>query len=113
MSLEEVKLLIGIDDNSQDELLKLIIRNVEQQLLGRLQEDEDTVIEVIPSTLDYIVTEVAVVRYNRLGSEGKTQESVEGFSSTYADSDFLGYETAIERYLNLIRIPKRGVLRFL
>lgn len=110
MSLQDVKTLIGIDDNSKDDVLNLIIRNVELQLLGRFQELELT---AIPETLDYIVTEVAVVRYNRLGSEGKSQESVEGFSSTYSNNDFMAYESAIESYLDLYRPSKKGVIRFI
>lgn len=110
MSLQDVKTLIGIDDNSKDDVLNLIIRNAELQLMGRFQELELT---AIPEKLEYIVTEVAVVRYNRLGSEGKTQESVEGFSSTYSNNDFMAYESAIESYLNRYRPSKKGVIRFI
>lgn len=110
MSLQDVKTLIGIDDNSKDDVLSLIIRNAELQLMGRFQELELT---AIPEALEYIVTEVAVVRYNRLGSEGKSQESVEGFSSTYMNNDFMAYESAIDSYLNHYRPSKKGVIRFI
>lgn len=110
MSLQDVKTLIGIDDNSKDDVLNLIIRNVELQLMGRFQELE---LNTIPETLEYIVTEVAVIRYNRLGSEGKSQESVEGFSSTYTNNDFMAYESAINYYLDLYRPSKKGVIRFI
>ena len=110
MSLQDVKTLIGIDDNSKDDVLSLIIRNAELQLMGRFQELELT---AIPEALDYIVTEVSIIRYNRLGSEGKSQESVEGFSSTYTNNDFTAYESAIESYLNSFRKPQKGVIRFI
>lgn len=110
MSLQDVKTLIGIDDNSKDDVLSLIIRNAELQLMGRFQELE---VVAIPEALEYIVTEVSIIRYNRLGSEGKSQESVEGFSSTYTNNDFMAYESAIESYLNSFRKSQKGVIRFI
>ena len=35
--------------------------------------------ETIPDRLEYIVEEVAVKRFNRVGAEGMSQESVDGF----------------------------------
>lgn len=110
MSLQDVKTLIGIDDNSKDDVLSLIIRNAELQLMGRFHELELT---AIPESMEYIVTEVSIIRYNRLGSEGKSQESVEGFSSTYTNNDFMAYESAIESYLNSFSKPQKGVIRFI
>lgn len=34
--------------------------------------------ETIPDRLEYIVEEVAVKRFNRVGAEGMSQESVDG-----------------------------------
>lgn len=112
MSLQDVKTLLGIHDNSRDDLLNLIIQNAETQLLGRLQVTDVPVIEVPPS-LQYIIPELVVRRYNRIGSEGMSSESVEGHSVTYQDNDFLPYEFEIDRFLNTIRRPKTGVVRFL
>ena len=73
--LEEVKLLLGIEDDSRNELLELLIRNAETQLIGRLDE---LVLDppVVPEPLAYIVVELVVARYNRIGAEGASSQSV-------------------------------------
>lgn len=112
MSLQDVKTLLGIHDDSRDDLLNLIIRNAERQLLGRLVVNDIPSL-VVPPELDYIITELAIMRYNRIGAEGAKSESVEGKSVTYNDNDFLQFESAIADYLNRFNLPKKGVVRFL
>lgn len=107
MSLQDVKLLLGIKDDSRDDLLNLLIDNAQTQLLGRLQ-----VLDEVPPSLEYIVPELVVRRYNRIGSEGMSSETVEGHSATYDDNDLLAYEFEIDRFLNTIRKPKTGIVRF-
>lgn len=107
MSLQDVKTLLGIADFDLDDKLTLIISMVERQLLARLDAEE------VPTELDYIVTEVAIMRFNRLGSEGMASESVEGHSVTYGNTDFNAYESQIEAYLNKTRVPTRGIVRFI
>ena len=41
--------------------------------------------------LDYIVTEVSIIRYNRIGSEGFQSHTVEGESVGFLNSDFDSY----------------------
>ena len=62
----------SINDNVQDELLKRIIDNTEKRLISILPID----IEEVPDRLGYIVEEVAVKRFNRVGAEGMTQEKM-------------------------------------
>lgn len=112
MSLQDVKLLLGIKDNSRDDLLNLLISNAQTQLLGRLQV-LDVPILAIPPSLEYIIPELVVRRYNRIGSEGMSSETVEGHSATYDDNDLLAYEFEIDRFLNTIRKPKTGIVRFI
>lgn len=112
MSLNDVKTLLAIESNELDELLDLIIGNAERQLLGRLTVG-DVQFQAVPDELQWIVTEVAVIRYNRIGSEGMSSESVEGHSASYRDNDFGPYEADIERWLDRFAVPKKGVVRFL
>lgn len=112
MSLEDVKTLLGIEGTDRDDLLNLIIQNAERQLLGRLVVS-DVQFQAVPDDLQWIVTEVAVIRYNRIGSEGMSSESVEGYSASYRDNDFAPYEADIERWLGRFQTPKKGVVRFL
>ncbi|MEJ7269535.1 phage head-tail connector protein, partial [Staphylococcus epidermidis] len=75
-TLENVKMLLSIDDDKQDELLKIIINNTEKRLISLLPLET----EEIPERLEYIVEEVSVKRFNRVGAEGMTQESIDGRS---------------------------------
>ncbi|MCG1702539.1 phage head-tail connector protein [Staphylococcus epidermidis] len=85
--LENVKKLLSINDDKQDELLEIIISNTEKRLISLLPVD----IEEVPDRLEYIVEEVAVKRFNRVGAEGMTQESVDGHSNTFQNNDFDEY----------------------
>ena len=67
----------------------------------------------IPEALAYIVVEVAVARFNRIGSEGMSSHSVEGESISFSDDDFAGYKADIEAYLDEQSGTKRGRVRFL
>lgn len=106
--LDKIKLLLGMDGNELDEQLELILSNTGERLkllLGGVSE--------IPEALAYIVVEVAVARFNRIGSEGMSSHSVEGESISFSDDDFAGYKADIEAYLDEQSGTKRGRVRFL
>ena len=106
MSLEYVKQLTG--DNPQ---VEAIYNAIAERLLIRLDETE------IPLSLEYVVDEATIRRFNRIGSEGMKSESVEGHSVTYIDGDELApYESAIIAYLEAQEPEpprKPGVVYFL
>ena len=105
MSLDYVKSLTG--DNPQ---VEAIYNAIAERLLIRLDETE------IPLSLEYVVDEATIRRFNRIGSEGMKSESVEGQSVTYIDGDELApYESAIVAYLEAQEpepVYKPGVLYF-
>ena len=105
--LDKVKLLLGIDDNVQDELLQLIIEMTERQFLLYVGEDE------IQMKYDFIIIEVAIKRYNRLGNEGMEQVSVEGHNIRFSTYDFDEYAKYIEDVENDIHAERRGRVKFL
>ena len=89
MSLDYVKQLTG--DNPQ---VEAIYNAIAERLLIRLDETK------VPLSLEYVVDEATIRRFNRIGSEGMKSESVEGHSVTYIDGDELApYESAIVAYL--------------
>lgn len=91
---EDVKILLGITDDKQDELLAVIERQTEEHLKSYGKIDGG-----IPPQLAFIVTEVMIKRYNRIGSEGVKRKSVEGHSEEYFDrSDFAEYDAIIAAY---------------
>jgi len=63
--------------------------------------------------MDYIILEVSVIRYNRIGSEGLSAHSVEGESLSWSDNDFSGYMDDIRAYLDSLAEVKKGKVKFL
>lgn len=107
--LNELKMMLGIgsDDTSMDDMLKLIISAVTARLKVLLGGVEP------PDSLNYIIREVCIIRYNKIGSEGMTSHTVEGESHTFTDSDFAGYMDDIQAYLETQKVSAKGRVRFL
>jgi hypothetical protein len=92
-----VAMMLGVADSMTEELASKIAQCVETaraRLLVRIEADE------VPEKLAYIVREVAVKRYNRIGSEGTSSHSVEGESMSWANDDFAEFAGEINAYLS-------------
>ena len=107
--LDNLKIMLGIaaDDTALDAQLNLIITTTQKRLKALLGGIEP------PADLDHIILEVAVIRFNRIGSEGLTSHSVEGESLTFGDSDFNCFADEIQAYLDTQKENGRGKVRFL
>lgn len=111
MSLETVKTLT----QGNELQLAVIYTQTEQRLLNRLNRSLANV-EYVPIQLEYIVDEVTIIRFNRIGDEGMKVSSVEGKSSTYDGTNLSMFEREIQDYIDLVTpiVPsKAGILRFL
>lgn len=107
--LDNLKLMLGIDknDNDQDDKLNLIISNTTSRLkllLGGIEP---------PEALNHIILEVAIIRFNKIGSEGMASHSVEGESNNYTEDDFAAFNDEIQAYLDTQKESNRGKVRFL
>lgn len=105
--LEDLKQMLDITGNALDAKLTLIIDSATARLttlLGGIKP---------PDSLSYIILEVSIARFNRIGSEGLTSHSVEGESLSFADSDFAAFSEDIQIFLESQRESTRGRLRFL
>lgn len=93
-----IKVLLGINDNLQDDLLNVITETVIRQLSNRLLEHPLP----IPEELSYIIQEVAVMRFNRIGSEGFKSDDKADHKITFYDArdDFRPFLSDIEDYNN-------------
>lgn len=91
--LEDVKTIIGIEDNKQDKQLEKLIDLTEKRLLAFLPSE----VTEVPKRLSFIVEEVAVKRYNRVGAEGMSSETLDGHSTKFQDDDFEEFMVFIER----------------
>jgi hypothetical protein len=81
--LEQVLILLGISDPTEEvtSLLNTIISMTSQRLQLRLG------VSAVPSELEYIVVEVSIVRFNRIGSERLSSHNVEGESMSWNNED--------------------------
>lgn len=101
--------VLKLINGSLEEKLTIIISNTEKQLLNMLyaatinNSDVET-IYTIPDNLDYIVTEVSLIRLGRIGSEGISSESVGGNNVHYMlpSTDFDSYKVVIKNYVDVV-----------
>lgn len=89
--LEKIKLLLGVDDEVV--LLETIVGLTESKVLSRINE------KVVPPELEFIIVEASIARYNRMGSEGISSESVDGRTQSY-ESDLGPYEQILSDYVS-------------
>lgn len=88
--VERIKLLLNVSD--EDNLINELIELTKSKVLSYIGEKE------IPSELEFIVIELTVSRYNRIGSEGIKSESVDGRVQSY-ESDLESYYTVLDKYI--------------
>ena len=110
MIIEDVKTLIGLNEDEIDIVLEtkleVIIDSVKARLKARLGGIEP------PEEMDYIITEASVKRFNQIGSEGITSHSVDGESTKYDADIFAGFEDDIQNFLDSLQ-NRKGKVRFL
>jgi hypothetical protein len=95
------------NDESRDELLELLYGYAEARfglILDRARKLNGIVLAEgeaeIPEELVWILDEVTVKRFNRIGSEGMSSESVAGHSIAFDADAFCEYATIIDDYFN-------------
>ena len=98
--IDKTKTLLGILDDQQDKVLSTI-----QEL--PVAQFQTLTGAIVPSDLSWVIVEVMVKRYNRLGSEGLLSQSAEGLSMTFDSSDFEAYASILAKRFKPAR--KSGV----
>lgn len=107
--LDKIKDLLGITANETDKdtTLRTIVSLTTARLKVLLGGVEP------PEELDYIIIDVSIRRFNRIGSEGVTSHTVEGESMSFADNDFDVFADDIQAFLNLQKSSRIGKVRFI
>lgn len=110
--LEQIITLLKLENPSDEvtSLLNTIIDITSQRLQLMLNAKE------VPGALQFIVTEVSIIRFNRIGSEGVNTHTVQGeHMSWWSDDDFKAYRNDITAWLDAQDDPTttRGRLTFL
>lgn len=95
VTLANLKTMLQLKTDKQDDLLSLIIDNTEQALRFKLGLGQDV---SFPSELGFISLEVCVRRYNRISNEGMASYSQEGQYITFNSSDFDDFEADINAW---------------
>lgn len=103
--IDRIKRMLSMDtdDDSSENLLYDIIDLVEAQLKNRLGG-----IRKIPDSLEYIVDNVVLARFNQIGDEGKSSMTVEGESASWLTDLFAPFEEDIQRYLDRVNETVSG-----
>lgn len=108
--LSDLKELLGLpeEDHNIDRKLALILTGTKKRLKFLLGGSDP------PDEMDYIILDVSIIRYNKLGSEGLSAHSVEGESLSWSDNYFSGYMDDINAYLDeLNKNARKGGFKFL
>ena len=97
MLLNRIKTLLNIEGN--DELIIEIVNITEAKILNYINAIE------MPIELEFVLIELAIQRFNRIGSEGIASESIDGKSVSYED-DFTGYKHYLDDYISRNSVRK-------
>lgn len=108
--MEDLLELLNMQDAGDEQRKKLqtIMDITRDRLKVKLGTDE------VPAQLSYIVTEVSIIRFNRIGSEGLSSHTVEGESLNFSGDDFTPYESDIQAWIDENKgTSRRGRIRFI
>ena len=93
MTLDNIKVLLSLtEDNSQDEILAILLLNASKMICVYLG------IEELPSTLEFVAEDMAIIKYRKLGAEGIKQEKIDVLSTTYVTNDLDPYKDILNQY---------------
>ena len=97
MLLNRIKTLLNIEGN--ENLIYEIVNITESKILNYINASE------MPKELEFVLIELAIQRFNRIGSEGIASESIDGKSVSY-DDDFIGYKHYLDDYISRNSVKK-------
>jgi len=93
--LESLKIMLGLENTTEkDKTLGLILSFVSSRLVGMIKR------ELVPPELEWIVVEAAVIRYNRMASEGMESHAVDGLSMKFTGDIFEQFMDDINNWID-------------
>ena len=103
--LEKLKIRLGINDNAQDGLLNQILEDAGNEILDYCNR------ELLTPKLEPLQRELAIIYYNRQGSEGESSHSEGGMSVSYSTEIPENIKSRLNRYrllkaVNIANAPK-------
>lgn len=97
--LDEIKVLLSITDTEQDALLKLLIKDSKQRILTILN-GVNVLYNTVPTSLEYIVVDVTLKRFNKLEDEGSTTSKNGDFTIVWEKNFLDEHKSILESYRN-------------
>lgn len=94
--LEKIKMLLNLTNDDSDELLVMLIALCKEEAYTYCNLEEYS------NKLDFVVIQMVIERYNRMGSEGAVSQSTSGVSASYTDF----YSAKVVKLLNKHRKVK-------
>ncbi|WP_026565889.1 phage head-tail connector protein, partial [Bacillus sp. UNC41MFS5] len=88
-----IKTILGLSDTSKDVILNALYTNIESAV--KLYINSDTA----PAELVWVINEATIARYNRVGSEGLTQENIDVIGLTYQADVLDVYKPYLDAYI--------------
>lgn len=100
MSEITVKKMSGLLDPAVTPEIKMgiVVELTEQRLLNILPKQNGVKVKEVPAELGYIVTNVSMARYARVGQEGMTGYSQDGLNMVFRKDDFDPYMSEINSF---------------
>lgn len=96
--LENLKIRLGIDGASEDDRLSLYLSDAKDLVLDCIGRD------ALPARLESVVEALAVIAYNREGTEGEASRGEGGLSSSYLNDLPVDLYRRIQNYPRKVRV---------
>lgn len=109
--LDSVKLRIGLADTMQDDLLNELIEDATARVLAYINQD-GVVNQTVPDAVTWVIKDVVVKMYNRIGDEGKQSGTEGNVSNTWEAIDLSQYADALDVYRESSQSRRPG-MRFI
>lgn len=91
-NLEKLKLRLGINSSKEDSLLELILEDSKAEIIDYCRLEE------FNNILEPVQRELAIIYYNRQGTEGEVSRSEGGISSSYGTDIPQNLKDRLKRY---------------
>jgi len=95
--LDSIKLRIGLTDTVQDDLLNDLIDDATARTLTYINQD-GIINQTVPDSVAWVIKDIVVKMYNRIGDEGKQSGTEGNVSNTWESIDLSKYADALDVY---------------
>lgn len=92
MTLDNIKILLGLENDEKDEVLTVLLTNAVSTINIYLGVTE------LPQELNFVAEQLAVIKFNKLGSEGIQTEKIDVLSTTYQADELASFKAILDTY---------------